>query len=92
MSLQAWDVTLYFPLSDDLTLPYELNLPDFPDARLTESGGAQKYIENGEWEHGGDRWWIDTVFFDKNCDKDYVTRSLIDYDGYPSNIQIFKTR
>ena len=32
--------------------------------------------------------WVDTVFFDADCTEDYVRRSLIDHDGYPSDIQI----
>lgn len=31
---------------------------------------------------------IDTVFFNKDCDADYVKRSLIDHDGYRSDIVI----
>ena len=31
---------------------------------------------------------IDTVFYDKDCDKNYVHRSLIDHDGYNPGIQI----
>jgi len=33
---------------------------------------------------------IDTVFFDKNCDKDYVLRALINHDGYDSRITVRK--
>lgn len=29
---------------------------------------------------------IDTVFYNANCDQDYVTRSLIDHDGYDPSI------
>ncbi len=35
---------------------------------------------------------IDTVFFDKTCDKDYVLSSLINHDGYDSRITIGKSR
>lgn len=31
---------------------------------------------------------IDTVFFDRDCDKDYVLDSLINHDGYHPNIKI----
>lgn len=31
---------------------------------------------------------IDTVFYDTNCDADYVRRSLIDHDGYDSGINV----
>lgn len=35
---------------------------------------------------------IDTVFFNKGCDADYVRRSLIDHDGYPSDIKVYRNR
>lgn len=31
---------------------------------------------------------IDTVFYDENCDKDYVLRGLIEHDGYDPGIEI----
>lgn len=31
---------------------------------------------------------IDTVFFNKNCDKDYVKDSLINHDGYDYDINV----
>lgn len=35
---------------------------------------------------------IDTVFFTKDCTKDYVLKSLIDHDGYDPRIIIKKVR
>lgn len=35
---------------------------------------------------------IDTVFYDSNCDKEYVRTSLINHDGYDSNIIVRKSR
>lgn len=32
--------------------------------------------------------WIDTVFFAKDCDRDYVLRALIDHDGYDPAITV----
>lgn len=32
--------------------------------------------------------WIDTVFFTKDCDADYVYRALVDHDGYNSGIKV----
>jgi hypothetical protein len=32
------------------------------------------------------------VFYDKNCDKDYVRNSLINHDGYDSAIKVSKAR
>jgi hypothetical protein len=32
---------------------------------------------------------IDTVFFDQNCDEDYVRKSLIEHDGYDPGIQVW---
>lgn len=33
---------------------------------------------------------IDTVFFDEDCTRDYVRRSLIDHDSYDAGIIIAK--
>jgi len=35
---------------------------------------------------------IDTVFYDDNCDAEYVYDDLINHDGYPYNIHIVNTR
>lgn len=35
---------------------------------------------------------IDTVWFTKDCDADYIRRSLIDHDGYHPNITVRKAR
>ena len=35
---------------------------------------------------------FDTVFFNKDCDKDYVRDSLINHDNYPTNIVIRKAK
>jgi hypothetical protein len=29
---------------------------------------------------------IDTVFYDQNCDAEYVRHTLIEHDGYPTDI------
>ena len=31
---------------------------------------------------------IDTVFFNAGCDVDYVKSSLVNHDGYPSDIDV----
>jgi hypothetical protein len=31
---------------------------------------------------------IDTVFYDDDCDADYVRRGLIEHDGYDSAIEV----
>ncbi len=31
---------------------------------------------------------IDTVFYDRDCDADYVKRGLINHDGYDPGIEI----
>ena len=36
--------------------------------------------------------WIDTVFYTKDCDADYVRRSLINHDGYDSRIVVRTAR
>ena len=33
---------------------------------------------------------IDSVPYEKDCDKEYVRRSLIEHDGYPTGIKIRK--
>lgn len=33
---------------------------------------------------------IDTVFYDDDCDEDYVLDGLIEHDGYPYDIYIRK--
>lgn len=33
---------------------------------------------------------IDSVPYEKDCDSDYVRRSLIQHDGYPDNITVRK--
>lgn len=35
---------------------------------------------------------IETVFFDDNCDNKYVRSSLIDHDGFPSDIKVRKAK
>lgn len=35
---------------------------------------------------------IDTVFYTKTCDADYVRRSLINHDGYDSRITVRTAR
>ena len=32
--------------------------------------------------------WIDKVFFDPDCDHDYVKKTLIEHDGYGPNIHV----
>jgi hypothetical protein len=40
----------------------------------------------------GDNWyrWVDCVYYDDDCDEDYVRQGLINHDGYPSNIEVVK--
>lgn len=33
---------------------------------------------------------IDTVFYDKNLDADYVRDGLVNHDGYPAEIEVVK--
>jgi hypothetical protein len=32
--------------------------------------------------------WIDSVYYLQTCDEDYVRTSLINHDGYPTQITI----
>ena len=34
----------------------------------------------------------DTVFFDEDCDEEYVKRALINHDGYPADIIVIPSR
>lgn len=34
---------------------------------------------------------INKVYFDCSCDCEYVKSSLINHDGYPSNIKVIET-
>jgi hypothetical protein len=49
---------------------------------VTEAHQAWKVMLNGKN--------IDTVFYDKDCDADYVKRGLIDHDGYDPGITVSK--
>lgn len=42
------------------------------------------------WDVELDGELIDTVFYDSDCDADYVKRGLIDHDGYDSRIEVVK--
>lgn len=35
---------------------------------------------------------IDVVFFDPDCDKEFVWESLVDHDGYDPRIKIVKDK
>jgi hypothetical protein len=37
-----------------------------------------------------DGHWINSVFYDDDCDGDYVRDGLINHDGMPDNIQVRK--
>jgi len=43
-----------------------------------------------EWNVYLDNVQIDTVFFNDDCDAEYVKQSLIDHDGYDSGITVKK--
>jgi hypothetical protein len=86
--MKAWDVCLFVTASND---PHESGavLKDIEK----EYPGAQ-YSQIGGWLHERDARvdyiLIDTVFFDDDCDRDYVKRSLINHDDYPTNIKVFQ--
>ena len=35
---------------------------------------------------------VDTVWYTKDCDADYVRRSLVDHDGYDTNITVRRSK
>jgi len=46
--------------------------------------GWNVYLED---EHGVEEC-IDTVFYDDDCDEDYVRRGLVEHDGYDTHITV----
>jgi hypothetical protein len=40
------------------------------------------------WEVYENTDYIDTVYFTDDCDENYIKNTLIDHDGYPSNIEL----
>lgn len=41
------------------------------------------------WEvYDSNKNYIDTVYFVKNLDENYVRSSLINHDGYPADIEV----
>ncbi len=52
------------------------------EADITEAHQAWKVTLNGKN--------IDTVFYDDDCDADYVKRGLVNHDGYDPNITVSK--
>jgi hypothetical protein len=51
----------------------------------SEHNCALPDLDYGSWRE------IDTVFFDDNCDREYVRQSLITHDGYSQNIQVLRS-
>jgi hypothetical protein len=41
-----------------------------------------------EWTVSLNGGYVDTVFFDSVCDKEWVLDSLINHDGYNINIEV----
>ena len=39
---------------------------------------------------GGRLYYVDTVFYTKDCDAEYVRKTLIEHDGYASSIIVVK--
>jgi len=34
--------------------------------------------------------WVNTVYYDLECNAEYVKESLINHDGYPVNIEVLQ--
>lgn len=91
--MKAYDVTLWFPESDDVERELTLQevQADFPGAAWTEIGAAQRFVD-GEWLVG-DRMWIDTVFYTGAANignRQDIIQQLIEHDGYPPNTEVFQ--
>ena len=50
------------------------------------------YLEAVAWNVYIGRRLIDTVFYDADCDADYVRRGLVDHDGYDAGIRVCRRR
>lgn len=44
------------------------------------------------WNVYHNSFLIDSVPYEKDCDAEYVRKSLIQHDGYPDNIKVRKAR
>lgn len=83
MKTQAWDVVL-------LKTSSNLNYPDTIVKVRLPFNTVKAHLISVNGSH--DCYHVDTVFFDSDCDHQYVKRSLVDHDGYPSNIVVRKAR
>jgi hypothetical protein len=78
---QAWDVDLVVPSSYHNGPIRTVRLPHATiKAPLVRVSGEKDYYR------------IDTVFFDVSMKRAEVMDSLINHDGYPSNILVWKAR
>ena len=83
MKYQAWDVLLKVKNEsyDKMDSVIKVRLPfTTVNARLIQHS------------MGYDFYLVDTVFFDADIDRRQVRKSLIDHDGYPSNIVVDRAR
>lgn len=53
---------------------------------------SQPNARSRAWEVQRGIHLIDTVFFTPDCDAEYVRKSLIEHDGYPTDIRVFLQR
>jgi hypothetical protein len=44
------------------------------------------------WKVFYDGYWIDTVYYDKDCDAEYVRETLINHDGHNPGITVRKAK
>lgn len=54
--------------------------------------GWRVYLKDWHIKDPNLRWHLDEVYFNIDCDRDYVLRSLIDHDGYDPGIEIWKVK
>lgn len=45
-------------------------------------------MSSNPWDVYLDGNLVDTVWFDEDCEDDYVYRALVEHDGYDSNIVV----
>lgn len=78
MKQNAWDVLLKIPEKGDK--------PDSVITVVLPHTTVTAHLVKSSMDY--DFYLLDTVFYDVDCDREYVRRSLIDHDGYPSNIVV----
>jgi len=84
MKTQAWDVLLKVKNESRGGISHS-HQDSVVRVRLPFTTVNARLIRNSM---GYDFYYVDTVFFDADMDRRQVRKSLIEHDGYPSNIVV----